>query len=96
MNAPDRERIRSVIFDVLGAIAPEVDPAAIVPDQALREQIDIDSFDFLNVIIRLHEVLGIEIPESDYAELTTLDGAVEYLTRRGAGSGAQPAGKGSG
>jgi acyl carrier protein len=96
MSAPARERIRSVIFDVLGAIAPEVDPAAIVPDQPLREQIDIDSFDFLNVIIRLHEALGIEIPESDYAELTTLDGAVEYLTRRSAGSGAQPAGKGSG
>lgn len=59
----------------------------------VREQIDIDSFDFLNVIIRLHEVLGVEIPERDYAELTTLDGAVEYLARRSGGSDAQPAGK---
>ena len=56
------------------------------PAQPLREQIDLDSFDFLNVIIRLHEILGIDIPESDYAELATLDGAVDYLARRsGAG-----------
>ena len=98
MSVPTRtpDEIRRVIFDVLGAIAPEVDPAAIVPDQPLREQIDIDSFDFLNVIIRLHEVLGVEIPESDYAELTTIDGAVEYLARRSAGGDARPAGKGSG
>jgi acyl carrier protein len=95
MNAPVRtkDEIKRVIFDVLGAIAPEADPATIVPNQPLREQIDIDSFDFLNVIIRLHEVLGVEIPESDYAELATLDGAVEYLVRRSAGGEAQPAGK---
>ena len=82
MTARSREEIRAIIFDVLGAIAPEADPATIVPDRPLREQIDIDSFDFLNVIIRLHEVLGIEIPEKDYAELLTLNSAVEYLERR--------------
>jgi len=78
------DEIRKTIFDVLGAIAPEVEPASIVPDQPLREQVDLDSFDFLNVIIRLHEVLGIDIPESDYAELMTLESAVDYLTRRSA------------
>ena len=82
MTAHSREEIRAIIFDVLGAIAPEADPATIVPDRPLREQIDIYSFDFLNVIIRLHEVLGIEIPEKDYAELLTLNSAVEYLERR--------------
>lgn len=98
MSASPRSRaqIRAAIFDVLGAIAPEVDPAAIAPDRPLREQIDIDSFDFLNVIIRLHEVLGVEIPERDYAELATLDGAVEYLARRSGRSDAQPAGKSGG
>lgn len=82
MTARSREEIRAVIFDILGAIAPEADPATIVPDRLLREQIDIDSFDFLNVVIRLHEVLGIEIPEKDYAEFLTLNSAVEYLERR--------------
>ncbi|MCX7184685.1 MAG: phosphopantetheine-binding protein [Nitrosospira sp.] len=82
MTSYNREQIRDIIFDALGAIAPEVEPALIVPDRSLREQIDIDSFDFLNFIIRLHETLGIDIPEKDYAELLTLNSAVEYLTRR--------------
>jgi len=77
-----REQIKKTIFDVLGAIAPEVDPAAVAPDKPLREQVDIDSFDFLNVIIRLHEVLGIDIPEADYGKMLTLDSAVEYLAGR--------------
>ena len=81
-----REHIRSAILDTLCAIAPETDPAGITPGAPLREQIDLDSMDFLNVIIRLHETLGIDIPESDYARLATLDSAVDYLARRsGAG-----------
>ena len=86
MSVLTREQVRAAIFDTLAAIAPEVEPDSIVPDQPLREQVDLDSFDFLNVIIRLHEVLGIDIPESDYAELTTLTGAIDYLTRRSAAS----------
>jgi acyl carrier protein len=82
MTPRSREEIRDVIFDALDAIAPEVDPAMIAPDRPLREQIDIDSFDFLNFIIRLHETLGIDIPEKDYAELLTMNSAVEYLARR--------------
>lgn len=77
-----REEIRDIIFDALGAIAPEVDPAMIAPGRSLREQVDIDSFDFLNFIIRLHETLDIDIPEKDYAELFTLDSAIEYLVGR--------------
>lgn len=77
-----RERIKAVVFDVLGAIAPELDPAVIAPDRPLRQQVDIDSFDFLNVIIRLHERLGVDIPEKDYGELLTLNGTIDYLLRR--------------
>lgn len=83
MSGLTREQARAAIFDALCAIAPEVDPAGIAPDKPLREQVDLDSFDFLNVIIRLHERLGIDIPESDYAELATLASATEYLVRRG-------------
>lgn len=81
-----REQIKKTIFDVLGAIAPEIEPATIEPRTPLREQVDLDSMDWLNVIIRLHEVLGIDIPEADYAALATLDSAVEYLCRRAGGS----------
>jgi acyl carrier protein len=90
MSTPDRDRLRAAIFEAITAIAPEVDFADIRSDQPLRQQIDLDSFDFLNVIIRLHEILGIDIPESDYGELLTLDHAVEYLARR---CGSSEAGK---
>ena len=82
MSALTRDEVRAAIFDTLAAIAPEIEPTSIMPDKPLREQVDLDSFDFLNVIIRLHEVLGVDIPESDYGELATLDGAIDYLTRR--------------
>jgi acyl carrier protein len=82
MNARTNDEIRTVFFDVLGAIAPEADPAAIDAGKPLREQIDLDSMDWLNVIIRLHEVLGVDIPEKDYGELTTLNATVNYLVRR--------------
>ena len=77
-----REQIRKTIFDVFGAIAPEVEPDTIDPGKPLRDQIYLDSMDFLNVIIRLHEILKIDIPESDYAQLATLDSTVDYLSRR--------------
>jgi acyl carrier protein len=86
MATPTREQIRKTIFDVFGAIAPEVEPDTIDPGKPLRDQIDLDSMDWLNVIIRLHEILGIDIPESDYAELATLDGTVQYLFRRCGGT----------
>lgn len=82
MSAPTRQEIRRVVLDTLCAIAPETDAAEIAPGRPLRDQVDLDSMDFLNVIIRLHETLGIDIPEADYAQLATLDGAVEYLARR--------------
>jgi acyl carrier protein len=52
----------------------------------LRDELDIDSMDFLNVVIALHERLGIEIPEGDYPKLATLAGCVEYLHAHGPGS----------
>ena len=74
------DEIRSTVLSVLGEIAPEADPSTLEPDVSFREQLDIDSMDFLNFAIALHERLGIEIPEEDYAKLDTLDDAVEYLS----------------
>ena len=71
--------IKNAIFDGLRQVAPESDPAALRPDQKIRETLDIDSFDFLSFLIALHEKLGVEIPEADYGRLTTLDEMVRYL-----------------
>jgi acyl carrier protein len=91
MNAPNREQIRATIFEVLSAIAPETEPANLEPDEPLREQVDLDSFDFLNVIIALHERLGVDIPETDYGKLDTLEHIADYLVRRCAARETPPA-----
>ncbi|HUL73659.1 MAG TPA: phosphopantetheine-binding protein [Vicinamibacterales bacterium] len=77
-----RDEIRDVVLQALTKIAPEVDPASIAPAVSLRDQLDLDSIDFLNVVLAIHERLGVEIPEADYAKLLTLNGAVTYLTAR--------------
>ena len=79
MNEAD---IRAVVLKVLRRIAPEADLGALNPTQDLRQALDIDSFDYLQLMIGLHENLAVEIPESDYPQLTTLDGITRYLFAR--------------
>ena len=78
------EELRTTILSVLGEIAPEADPASLAPGESLREQLDLDSMDFLNFVIGVHRRLGVEIPESDYSRLASLEGAVAYLQAMGA------------
>jgi len=78
----DDGQIRKVIFDVLGSIAPEVTASEIDAAVPLRDQIDLDSMDFLNFIIGLHQKFSVDIPESDYARLTSIDDIVRYLRRQ--------------
>jgi acyl carrier protein len=68
------------MVESLAEIAPEADLEHLDENADLREQLDIDSFDFLNVIIGLHERTGIDVPERDYPKLTTLAGCVSYLS----------------
>jgi len=77
-----RDEIRKAVLDALASVAPEADFDALHPERPLRGQLDIDSFDFLNVILRLHEKLGVDIPEADYSKLATLTGALDYLAAR--------------
>lgn len=78
--------IREAVLRALSNVAPEVDFDSIDPAKDLRDQIDIDSVDFLNFVIGLHKELNIEIPDADVAKLSTLDGCVNYLTARSGGS----------
>ncbi len=71
--------IHTAVLDGLHRIAPEADLAALAPDDNVRETLDIDSFDFLTFLIGLHQSVGVEIPESDYAQLTTLSAIEHYL-----------------
>ncbi len=77
-----REQIDAAVRKQLGAVAPEADLGHLDPAANLTEALDIDSMDFLNFIIALHRELGVEIPEADYAELRSLDGAGRYLAKK--------------
>jgi acyl carrier protein len=84
-------QLHDIVVGALTEIAPDIDPAAIDPEMDLAEQLDLDSMDFLNVVVAVHEQTGIEIPERDYPKLSTLDDAVAYLLaaqRRDAGADA--------
>lgn len=71
--------LRDAIRETLARIAPEADLDALPTDQDMREELDLDSMDFLNFVIALHERLGVDIPEADYPKLVTFEGALGYL-----------------
>ena len=75
------QEIKSLILRELKKIAPEME-AEVDPAVDLREQIDLDSMDILNLMIAVHEATGVEIPEADYARMSTLDACVAYLRSR--------------
>jgi len=76
------DEIRAGVLATLYGIAPEVADETLALDRPLRDQVDLDSMDWLNVIVGMHERFGIDIPESHYAKLVTLDGIVAYLAAR--------------
>jgi len=78
----DSATIRQTVLDVLRRIAPEVSPDSLQPAKPLRNQVDLDSMDWLNFIVALHERFGVDIPEADYAKLVTLDDVTDYLTTK--------------
>ena len=74
-----QEQIRAEVLAIVKRLAPEINTSKIIPDKPLRTQIDLDSMDWLNVLAAIHEKLGVDIPETDYGKVQTLDGIVAYL-----------------
>ncbi|MBE0623139.1 MAG: acyl carrier protein [Burkholderiales bacterium] len=73
--------IRDRVIKTLSGIVPELDPHTLKPAGNLRDQLDIDSMDFLNFLIALHQEFKIDVPESDAGKLGSIDACVEYLTQ---------------
>jgi len=78
----DRAALMATVVTLLRAIAPEVEPGTLAPERPLRQQVDLDSMDWLNFLVSLHERFGVTIPESDYAGLVCLNDVVDYLQAR--------------
>lgn len=82
MNSATRAGVVAELLD----IAPEIDEGDLSDAELLRDQVDLDSMDWLNFLLGLHEKLKVDIPEADYARLVTLDDVVNYLRKKlGAG-----------
>jgi len=77
-----REELREVVLSELAHLAPEADLPSLPPRARLREELDIDSFDFVRLITALDQRLGIDVPETDYRKLETLEGCLDYLQGR--------------
>lgn len=71
--------LRRLVEEVLADIAPEADVASVGGGEDIRQALDLDSMDFLNLVIGLHKRTGVDVPEADYAKLFTLDGMAVYL-----------------
>jgi acyl carrier protein len=79
MNALE---LRPLVFAELKKIAPELEEGDVAPGRLLRDQVDLDSMDWLNFLIAVHQRFGVEIAEADYAALDTLDRICELVAAR--------------
>jgi acyl carrier protein len=75
----DDDQLRTAVLDVLKQIAPEVKTASIDPNRTFRDQMGLDSIDFLNFIAGLEERMKVRIAETDYPQLSCLRGCLDYL-----------------
>lgn len=73
------DELQKNVLRILGTIAPEADLSSIRPGVPFRDQLDLDSMDFLNFVIAMHKEFHVDIPEADYAKVATLDGCTAYL-----------------
>ncbi|MDL1861215.1 acyl carrier protein [Betaproteobacteria bacterium PRO7] len=78
----NRDELKQAIVQTLATIAPEIDAEALKADKPLRDQVDLDSADWLNFLVALHARTGVDIPDADAAKLTTLDRLVDYCGRK--------------
>ncbi len=73
------EEVAIAIKDIITIVNPDEDVSNVDPSERLRDQLDLDSMDFLDIVMELRKLYGIQVPEEDYKELATIDGCVRYL-----------------
>ena len=75
-----KEGSKKIVIEIIADIAPDEDLSDVKPEVRLRDQLDLDSMDFLDIVMELRKRYGIEVPEEDYPQLETLDSCADYLT----------------
>ncbi len=74
-----KEEIRDVVLEIIVDIAPDEDLAGLDDNEPLREQLDLDSMDFLDIVLELRKRHKVIVPEEDYPQLRSLASTVDYL-----------------
>jgi len=74
-----KEDTQQVVLDIIADVAPDEDLSNVKPDVRLRDQLELDSMDFLDIVMELRKRHNIEVPEAEYTELASLDSCSTYL-----------------
>jgi acyl carrier protein len=72
--------VRQIVLDIISDIAPDEDVSTLDDSKSLREQLDLDSMDFLDIVMELRKRHKVEVPQEDYPKLATLESCVSYLS----------------
>ena len=75
-----KEETKQVVLDIIADVAPDEDISNVKSDVRLRDQLELDSMDFLDIVMELRKRHNIEVPEADYPHLASLDSCADYLT----------------
>ena len=74
-----KDDIKKIVLEIIEEIAPDEDLSDVKPDVRLRDQLDLDSMDFLDIVMELRKQHSIKVPEEEYQELASLDSCANYL-----------------
>lgn len=74
-----QEQVKQIVLDIIAIVNPEVDLSNVASDQPLRDQLDLDSMDFLDIVMELRKRYKVEVPKEDYPHLESLDSCAAYL-----------------
>ena len=74
-----KDDCKKLVTEIIADIAPDEDLTHLKPDVRLRDQLQLDSMDFLDIVMELRKRHGIEVPEADYQQLASLDSSANYL-----------------
>lgn len=80
-----RQEIRQVVLDIIAELAPDDDLSTLKDEVRIRDQVSLDSMDFLDIIMELRKRYGVQVPEEDYMKLSTMQGCMDYLEPKLAG-----------
>ncbi len=73
------EKVKGIVLDIIATVAPDADISDVDPAKRLRDQLDLDSMDFLDIVMELRKRYKVEVPKEDYPRLESLDSCAEYL-----------------